>query len=56
MLRLVINQYRAIKEAAIDLKGITVLSGVNGSGKSTVSKLLYYALYWTIHFEELENQ
>ena len=36
-----VRDVHAIKEAEIDLNGITVLSGENGCGKSTLSKLLY---------------
>lgn len=34
--------YHAIKKAEIKLDGITVLSGINGCGKSTLSRWLYY--------------
>ncbi|HEA3263252.1 AAA ATPase domain-containing protein [Pasteurella multocida] len=37
-----IEKYRAIKEASIHLNGITLISGENGCGKSTISKMLYY--------------
>ncbi|MDE6770767.1 MAG: ATP-binding protein, partial [Muribaculaceae bacterium] len=33
-----IQDYHAIKEAKIRIEGITVLSGVNGSGKSTIAR------------------
>lgn len=36
-----IENFRAIKKAKIDINGITVVSGINGCGKSTLSKLLY---------------
>lgn len=39
-----IRDLRAVKSAEIELNGITVLSGVNSSGKSTISRLLYYAI------------
>lgn len=41
----------AIKEAEIDLNGITVLSGENGCGKSTLSKLLYGFIKTLINFD-----
>ncbi|MDO4819912.1 MAG: hypothetical protein Q3994_06030, partial [Prevotella sp.] len=34
-------KYRAIQEATIVNKGITVIAGENGSGKSTISRALY---------------
>jgi len=37
-----LHDYHAIKRAVITLDGITVLSGENGCGKSTLSKWLYY--------------
>jgi predicted ATP-dependent endonuclease of OLD family len=37
-----IKDFRAIKEAEIILNGITVATGINGCGKSTLSKFLYY--------------
>lgn len=37
-----LHDYHAIKRAVITIDGITVLSGENGCGKSTLSKWLYY--------------
>lgn len=37
-----LKDYKAIKEANIDLNGITVLAGENGAGKSTITRWLYY--------------
>lgn len=43
-IKISIRDLRAVKSAEIELNGITVLSGVNSSGKSTISRLLYYAI------------
>ncbi|MBN6710154.1 ATP-binding protein [Haemophilus haemoglobinophilus] len=37
-----IEKYRAIDNASVCIDGITVVSGENGCGKSTISKTLYY--------------
>ena len=39
-----IADYHAIKQANIEIDGITVLAGGNGSGKSTLSRWLYYVM------------
>ena len=36
--------YHAIEKADITINGITVLSGENGCGKSTLSRWLYYII------------
>lgn len=46
-----IKDYHAIKSADIELNGITVLSGENGSGKSTIAKWLYYIVDGAINFD-----
>ena len=47
-----LRDYHAIKEAEIKLDGITVLSGINGCGKSTLSRWLYYLVNGSARFEE----
>lgn len=51
-LLLEINDYKAIAHAKIKLEGITVVSGVNSSGKSTLSKILYHIIKTVLDFEE----
>ncbi|HRE77903.1 MAG TPA: AAA family ATPase [Flavobacterium sp.] len=41
-IRIAIESYRAILSADIAIDGITVVTGENGCGKSTLSKILYY--------------
>lgn len=52
-LRLKVNDYRAISNADIVLNGITVLSGINGTGKSTLSKLLYHSINLTLDYDKI---
>lgn len=42
--KFLLKDYKAIKEANIDLNGITVLAGENGSGKSTITRWFYYLI------------
>ncbi|MFA0962921.1 AAA family ATPase [Roseivirga sp. BDSF3-8] len=51
-LKFTIDDFRAIKNAEIDLNGITVIAGENGSGKSTISKLVYQSLNVSSNFDE----
>ncbi|MGL4805722.1 MAG: hypothetical protein ACRC26_05185, partial [Bacteroidales bacterium] len=53
VVKLSISEFRAIKQAEIKLNGITVVSGINGCGKSTLSKFLYYAFRSTNNYEDL---
>ena len=53
---LTIKNYQAIKEATIELNGITVLAGVNGSGKSTLSRWLYYVVNGMCGFEASQRK
>ncbi|MDO9633825.1 MAG: AAA family ATPase [Paludibacter sp.] len=59
-IRFIVKDFRAIKEADIKLNGITVVSGVNGCGKSTLSKFLYNTVkavnnYDGLVIQQLEN-
>lgn len=49
-----VKNFKAIADADIKIDGITVLSGVNSSGKSTLSKLLYYIVKLALEFEETQ--
>lgn len=48
-----IDNFRAIKKADIKLNGITVVSGINGCGKSTIAKLIYYIFHHANGYERL---
>lgn len=47
------EKFRAINKADIWLDGITVVSGINGCGKSTISKLLYQTYKYSIQYNRL---
>ena len=49
MLEIQIRNVGKIKEACIELPGITVIAGLNGTGKSTIAKLVACALPHRIH-------
>ncbi len=49
--RFQISGYHAIAKADIAIDGITVLTGENGSGKSTIARWLYYLTTTALHFE-----
>ena len=40
-MRIQVNNVGIIKDADIEINGITVLAGKNGTGKSTIGKCLY---------------
>ena len=49
----IIKDFHAIKDAQIILDGITVLSGINGCGKSTLSRWLYYVVEGTVDYDKI---
>ncbi len=49
-----INDFRQINRTKIDIKTINVVGGVNSSGKSTVSKILYCYLKSEINDESID--
>lgn len=51
-----LSNYRAVKNAVINIDGITVLAGENGSGKSTLSRFLYYIVKVLSDYEVLIDQ
>ena len=55
-IKVVVKDFRAVKSAEIVLDGITVVSGENGCGKSTLSKLLYYAFKTVNEYEKIVRQ
>lgn len=52
-LQIHISNFRAIEDARIALNGITVLTGLNATGKSTISRMMYYAGHYASHYQEL---
>ena len=48
-----LNNYHAIKHADLEISGITVVAGVNGCGKSTLSRWLYYIVNVMASFDNL---
>ena len=40
-MKLIVNKVGKIKEASLDINGLTVIAGKNDTGKSTIGKVLY---------------
>lgn len=55
IVELSVENFKAVKKADITLNGITMVSGINGCGKSSLSQLLYYSFYYANRYEELAN-
>ena len=53
LLEVNIDNFRAIKQAHIKLDGITVVAGDNSSGKSTISKILYYLFKISNYYNDI---
>lgn len=56
IIELSVEDFKAVKKADITLNGITVVSGINGCGKSSLSQLLYYSFYYANRYEEIVNE
>jgi len=52
-IKLSVKDFRAIKRADIKLNGITVVSGVNGCGKSTLSKFVYHMFKFANEYDDI---
>ena len=52
-LQIEIKKFRSVESADIKIDGITLVAGENGSGKSTISKILYYLFKTVGNFEDL---
>lgn len=52
-LRVELNHYHSVKQASVEINGMTVLTGPNGSGKSTVARNLFYYLHVANNMERL---
>ncbi|MCI8869921.1 MAG: ATP-binding protein [Lawsonibacter sp.] len=51
-MKLTIENFAKIRQAKIDVDGITVIAGENNTGKSTVGKVLYALFNTTSNFED----
>lgn len=54
-MKLNIKNINKVKDASINLNGITVIAGANGSGKSTVGKLLFSMVKAVCNAEEVKR-
>lgn len=52
-MNLTVSKFRAINKADIKLNGITVVTGENGCGKTTLSRLLYVTIKTSRNFDEI---
>lgn len=48
----VLTDYKAIADANIHLDGLTILTGENGCGKSTIARWLYYLVNGIVRFHQ----
>ena len=55
-IKVIIENFRAIGHATIQISGITIVTGENSSGKSTLSKLLYELFNTVTNYEILVKE
>lgn len=55
MYKFFLKDYKAVQRAEIKMDGITVLAGINGCGKSTISRWLYYLVNATHQFDRFRR-
>lgn len=55
-IKVLVEDFRAVANADIIIDGITVVAGENGSGKSSMSKLLYYLYKTVAEYEKIVKQ
>lgn len=56
MLEIKAKDYLAVKNATISLNGITVVSGINGCGKSTLAKSAYELLFTALNYDRFVDE
>lgn len=56
IVELSVENFKAVKKADITLNGITVVSGINGCGKSSLSQLLYYSFYYANQYDKMADE
>ena len=52
-IRVLVKNFRAVNNANIIINGITVVAGENSSGKSSISKLLYFLYKTVANYEKI---
>lgn len=52
-IKLSVENFKAVRKADISLDGITVVAGINGCGKSSLSQLLYYSFELSNRYDTL---
>lgn len=54
--RFQLSDYHAVKNADVKINGITVISGLNGTGKTTIARWLYYVVDVLCNYESKVEQ